>query len=139
MSVVRGRKAAACHQHIVEGERNQRPIGDPNATSIRQVNPSRVAARVVLLDGRTAEPDLIVELPCCEYILARHSVLALHSPTLAYPNLRSERDQLRIGIPRNLLLEETQILQRLPAALDFSVRKELHITGIAEGTVARFE
>src|SRR5205807_10228769 len=108
-------------------------------TAIGQVLPSRIAARMMLLDRRATEPNLILELPRAEHVFTSHPVFTLDPPGFPHTNLGSERHQFGVGVAGNFFLKKTQVFERLPASFDLGAGEELRITGIAERSIAHRE
>ena len=83
-------------------------------------------AAVVVLDGRAAQADLVVELPRAEDVVARQPVVPVHAAGLAHADLRAERDQRRALVAGHPVDEEPGVLERLAAARDLGLGQEAH-------------
>src|SRR5207247_806439 len=102
----------------------QRAERNAHARAVGQVLPLRVATRVMILEGRAAQPDLIVELPRAQDVVARESVVAEHPTRLADADLRAEADQGRALVAGNLVAQKARVLEGLAAAVYFGARQQ---------------
>ena len=101
MRVVGGREAAARHQHVAGVAGQQGPEGCRNDRAVGQVPPGRPRALVVVLDGRPAQADLVVELAGREHVVGGEPDVAVDPAGLPDPDLGAEGDQLRPLVARD--------------------------------------
>src|SRR5262249_1054026 len=135
--VVGGGEAAACDEEVRPLPGQERAIGDAHAAPVGEVLPLRVGAAVVVLDGRAAEPDLVVELPRAQDGLAGEADLALDAARLADPDLDAKAGEVGLLVAGDALAEEARVFERLPAALHLGAGEQLGVRGVDDAAVAR--
>ena len=104
--------------------------GMPTARPVRQVLPARVRARSVVLDGRTAQPDLVVELPRGQDIVTRQPKVAVDAARLAHADLTAEADQAGGFVARHPIDEEARVFQGLAPAGHLGLGQEVGVGGV---------
>ena len=135
MRVVRRAEAAPGDEHVRGIADHETPIGDPDRGPVRQVLPDRVGATVMVLDGRTAQADPVVEGARGEHVVAGQPVVAVDAPRLANPDLRPERDERRMFVAGHAVDEEPDVLERLAPAGDLGLGQEPRVGGVDEASV----
>ena len=120
MGAVRGREAAAGHEHVPGITDDERQIRDPHGPTLRQIPPRRVVPGVVVLDRGRAQTDLVVELFGREDLLTSQSVVPEDPSGLADAELSTERRETGRLVPGDAIDQEADVLERLsPAAADW--------------------
>jgi hypothetical protein len=84
----------------------------------------------VVLDGRTAQGDLVVELPAAQAVLLGQSVLTIDAPRLAHADVMREANDLRPPVAGHHVAQEVLVDEGLPPALDFGGGELLRVRRI---------
>ena len=86
----------------------------------------------MVLDGRPAQADLVVELTGAEHVIPGQAIVAVHAPRLADADLGREARERRVLVAGHPLHQEAGVLQRLAATVDLGPRQEPRIGGVGD-------
>jgi hypothetical protein len=130
---MRGGETAAGDQHVLAVARDERAERDADALAVGKITPSGVGPTVVILDGRAAEGDLVVELFGPDDVIAGEAVLAVNTAGFTHPDVDAEGGELGLLVAGDFVAQETDVLDRLNAALDLGGGEEFGVGGVDDG------
>ena len=87
----------------------------------------------MVLDRRSAQPDLVFEAAGVEHVITGKAVVADHASALAHADGRARRHQDRALEAGHLVAQEPVVLPHLAAAFDLGVRELLRVGGVDVG------
>ena len=88
----------------------------------------------VVLDGRTAQSYLIIELPSTEHILLREAIDSLDASCFANTDLRTECGKACLPVSWHSIVQEAQVFKGLLASLHFRPREQIRVGRIDDIT-----